>query len=85
MIKLDKGYIEYQGDSATLMAEVTMCLREFLEVSVITEKDLDFIVDMAKKTREELYKDAALKMLGAMVSTLGEDATRNIINGGEEK
>ena len=85
MIKADKGGVEYKGTTVELLSEMTMCLRALRDDEIINDKDLDFMMTLVKTPREKLFEDSALKVLTAMVATMGEDAVREFVRGEEEK
>lgn len=85
MIRIDKNHIEFEGNKLELIAELSMLMHDFYEKRVIDDRDIEQVVKIAKTSKEQLRREAEEKLMGLLVSTLGEDAVRDFVNGGKKE
>ena len=74
MIKTKEGKIEIKGDKASLMADLTIILKELSNKHALSESDIDLCVKTSRKSETDI---ASLSILGMLCDLLlNEGATK---------
>lgn len=74
MIKTKEGEIEIKGDKASLMADLTIILKELSNKHALSESDIDLCVKTSRKSETDIASLSILGMLGDLL--LNEGATK---------
>lgn len=68
MISYDgkKGNVKIDGNKAELMSEIVTLMRYLVHEKIFEEKDLDYMVYLAKKSSDELHDLAVEKLINVL-------------------
>lgn len=63
MIKVNDYNVEFEGDRATLLTELTMLIRDMFEEGVLDKRTLDDVVKYSQMSHGDIASEALAKMM----------------------